>query len=275
MLSVTLTPWMSDYLSPSAELSKVVVKMNLGSFVHSLKNKSFLTHLLSLLIIGLGYLIPDVRIAAMLRESGFVALSCAITNWIAIYMLFEKIPFFYGSGVIPAHFTDFKKGIKSLVMQEFFTEENVSAVISTVKLPPKKWVEIADSLDYDKIFAALVAGILDSKFGKFITMMGAQNAIESLRESVKEKLQYAIEDILADEDLQQRLVTKLAWQHQSDFVITIEQIVDQHLAKLTPQMVKEIMQKMIREHLGWLVVWGGVFGGLIGLVTSLIGHLQL
>jgi hypothetical protein len=35
-------------------------------------------------------------------------------------------------------------------------------------------------------------------------------------------------------------------------------------------MVKEIMQQMIRDHLGWLVVWGGVFGGLIGLVTTFI-----
>ena len=30
-------------------------------------------------------------------------------------------------------------------------------------------------------------------------------------------------------------------------------------------MVKGIMQDMIRAPLGWLVVWGGVFGGLIGL----------
>jgi hypothetical protein len=35
-------------------------------------------------------------------------------------------------------------------------------------------------------------------------------------------------------------------------------------------MVKEIIQTMIRQHLGWLVVWGGVFGGLIGLGTSFI-----
>jgi hypothetical protein len=26
---------------------------------------------------------------------------------------------------------------------------------------------------------------------------------------------------------------------------------------------------MIQQHLGWLVVWGGVFGGLIGLVAAL------
>jgi len=27
---------------------------------------------------------------------------------------------------------------------------------------------------------------------------------------------------------------------------------------------------MIRRHLGWLVVWGGVFGGLIGLVVTFL-----
>jgi hypothetical protein len=25
---------------------------------------------------------------------------------------------------------------------------------------------------------------------------------------------------------------------------------------------------MIRKHLGWLVLWGGVFGGLIGLICE-------
>jgi hypothetical protein len=26
---------------------------------------------------------------------------------------------------------------------------------------------------------------------------------------------------------------------------------------------------MIAKHLGWLVVWGGVFGGIIGLIAAL------
>jgi hypothetical protein len=26
---------------------------------------------------------------------------------------------------------------------------------------------------------------------------------------------------------------------------------------------------MIKEHLGWLVVWGGVLGGLIGFVAAI------
>jgi uncharacterized membrane protein YheB (UPF0754 family) len=32
-------------------------------------------------------------------------------------------------------------------------------------------------------------------------------------------------------------------------------------------MVKEMVERIIKEHLGWLVVWGGVFGGLIGLIS--------
>ena len=50
----------------------------------------------------------------------------------------------------------------------------------------------------------------------------------------------------------------------------VDGIVTRRLGELTPGMVKEIVQDMIRRHLGWLVVWGGVFGGLIGLVTAFL-----
>ena len=40
------------------------------------------------------------------------------------------------------------------------------------------------------------------------------------------------------------------------------------LDQLEPMDVKRILERMIREHLQWLVVWGGVFGGLIGLVAT-------
>jgi len=31
-----------------------------------------------------------------------------------------------------------------------------------------------------------------------------------------------------------------------------------------------MVQDLIAQHLGWLVVWGGVFGGLIGLGSSFV-----
>ena len=57
-------------------------------------NKSFVTNALSVLIIVIGYISPVQ--AELIKSIGFFALSGAITNWLAIYMLFEKVPFLYG-----------------------------------------------------------------------------------------------------------------------------------------------------------------------------------
>ena len=45
-------------------------------------------------------------------------------------MLFEKVPGLYGSGVIPARFEDFKLGIKALMIEQFFTKENIERFLS-------------------------------------------------------------------------------------------------------------------------------------------------
>lgn len=243
--------------------------INSAQFIRASSNKSFITNAIAFLLIGLSYCFINTPYERVLSNIGYFALSCALTNWIAIVMLFEKVPFLYGSGIIPARFEEFKTGIKNLVMQEFFTQDNIEKVTSA-HFDKEKWQEIAGIVDYDKIYDALVDGILESKIGKLITMMGGQNAIEPLREPVQKKLAQAFEEILADENLQVKLKQKLGFSEGNDFLIKIERIVDNRLEKLTPNKVKEIIQKMIREHLGWLVVWGGVFGGLIGLATSFV-----
>ena len=54
----------------------------------------------------------------------------------------------------------------------------------------------------------------------------------------------------------------------------IEIIVDKRLEELTSDHVKIIMKEMIQKHLGWLVVWGGVFGFFIGLLLGILGSLN-
>ncbi len=54
----------------------------------------------------------------------------------------------------------------------------------------------------------------------------------------------------------------------------LEGLIDQRLNQMTPQTVKEIIQDMIRKHLGWLVVWGCAFGGLIGLIVTVVANYQ-
>ena len=77
-------------------------------------NKSLVTNVSAGLIIAAGYYAPAYQ--RQLQSIGFFALSGALTNWLAVHMLFEKVPLLYGSGVIPNRFEEFKGGIKQLIM---------------------------------------------------------------------------------------------------------------------------------------------------------------
>jgi len=63
-------------------------------------NKSVITNGLAILVVITGLIIKNELVLTI----GLFALSGAITNWLAIHMLFEKVPGLYGSGVIPARF---------------------------------------------------------------------------------------------------------------------------------------------------------------------------
>jgi uncharacterized membrane protein YheB (UPF0754 family) len=94
-------------------------------------------------------------------------------------------------------------------------------------------------------------------------------ALEPLREPFGSKLKEALKDVAHASEFQKHLRAQVSGFAVSEqMLLQVNTLVQRRLEELTPQMVKEIMQQMIRDHLGWLVVWGGVFGGLIGLVTS-------
>ena len=88
-------------------------------------NKSLVTNLVAILFAVTGYFLP-APFSDPFLNIGLFAFSGALTNWLAIHMLFEKVPGFYGSGVIPARFEDFKEGIHRLIMKQVFTPYNVS-----------------------------------------------------------------------------------------------------------------------------------------------------
>ncbi len=231
-------------------------------------NKSTLTYLFSVGLIGLSYWFIDTPYQHVLSDVGFFALSGAVTNWLAIYLLFEKVPLLYGSGVIPERFEDFKKGLRTLIIAEFFTKERVLSAITQALSENTSWESLAQTLDYDKIFNALCEAVVESSFGKVLSLVGGVDMLEPMRPRVTAKLAQVVKDTLADEDWQKRLTEKLA-ERQEYIYAAIENVIEGRLNQLTPQMVKRIIQDMIRLHLGWLVVWGGVFGGLIGLIASI------
>ena len=233
-------------------------------------NKSFLTNLTAILIIVVGYLCPIER--DLMKSIGFFALSGAVTNWLAIHMLFEKVPFLYGSGVIPNRFDEFKFAIKDLMMKQFFTQENVEQFIEAEEQQGSNVLNIdplLNAIDYEKIYEGLVTSIMESSFGSMLQMMGGEQALTPLREPFVKKLKTTLREMVESDRFKDVLRLGLdSHKIGRDIVSKIETIIDKRLNELTPKLVKEIVQKIIKVHLGWLVVWGGVFGGILGAVFS-------
>ncbi len=236
-------------------------------------NKSFLTNLIASLIIAVGYLSPVEP--DLMKSIGFFALSGAVTNWLAIHMLFEKVPFLYGSGVIPNRFDEFKFAIKDLMMKQFFTQENVEQFIEAEEQQGSHVLNmdpLLNAIDYDKIYEGLVTSIMESSFGSMLQMMGGEQALIPLREPFMEKVKTTLREMVESERFKDVLKQGLDSQKVGqDIVSKIETIIDKRLNELTPQLVKEMVQKIIKVHLGWLVVWGGIFGGVLGAVFNFVG----
>lgn len=232
-------------------------------------NKSVVTNLLALGLLAAGYQL-DNQIALY---AGVFAFSGAITNWLAVHMLFEKVPGLYGSGVIPARFEEFKSAIKNLMMAEFFTNENIDRFLSnemsegqSLDLQP-----VIESIDFEPTFESLVEVIANSQFGGMLAMFGGTDALQPLKQPFVEKMQQSVVQISQSDAVKAALKTQLEQPGMIDEIQNnIENIIDQRLNELTPQLVKSMVQDMIKNHLGWLVVWGGVFGGLIGVVSAFL-----
>ncbi|MCK9455100.1 DUF445 domain-containing protein [Sulfurimonas sp.] len=232
-------------------------------------NKSFTTNLIALALVILSYFTTDDT-QKILLYSGLFALSGALTNQLAIHMLFEKVPFLYGSGVIPTRFEAFKGAIKNLMMSQFFTKEQLDYFF---KNEEKKidLVPIIETTDFSPAFDALTKTVMESSFGGMLGMFGGERALENLREPFSQKMKSAVVKIVQSQTFNYTLQNHLKNSSlSSDMIKNIEDIIEIRLNELTPLVVKEIVQQLIKEHLSWLVVWGGVFGGVIGLISSMI-----
>lgn len=255
----------------------------------SVFNKNTVPNFVAVLLIFSSTLFPDPTRAIVL-SIGLFALSGALTNWLAIHMLFQRVPGLYGSGVIPLHFEEFKSGILSLVTKHLFKRENVEAALVNTTSdiadissgsssqnnredPAGLSIDLSaavKALDLDVAYDQLAEVIMESSFGAMLGMVGGAQALEPMRDPFKKRMQSFLIDTTRSPRFQKALAGQIGSLAGSDqFMTKIQEIVQSRLDELTPEMVRDIVQEMIRKHLGWLVVWGGVFGGLIGLISAL------
>lgn len=237
-------------------------------------NKNTLPNLIALAIIAASFLFGD-PVHSVLLSVGLFALSGALTNWLAVHMLFERVPGLYGSGVIVLHFEQFKVGIMRMVHEHLFNQERVEKVFTgpgselNIDLKP-----LIAGVDLDVAYDQLVETVMESSFGSMLGMLGGESALDGMREPFKRRMGKYLEDAAASPRFQKIVSKQLSNVTSSEqFMTRLDTILRTRLDELTPEMVRDIMQQMIRKHLGWLVVWGGVFGGIIGLIAGIAGVL--
>jgi len=232
-------------------------------------SKSTLTEIISVILIGVGSAAAG-PVAQAILYTGLFAFSGAITNQVAIYMLFNKVPFLYGSGVIEENFESFKASIKNMIMKQFFNKEQLTEFFKN----EEKNIDLAplvESADFSPAFDALSQSVMESKLGNMLNMFGGEQALDGLREPFAKKLKSAVVGIVSSDTFKTQINHHLENSSLNDDIMnTIDELITNRLNDLTPSMVNDLVHELIHTHLGWLVVWGGVFGGLIGLGSSFL-----
>ncbi|KAL0211447.1 hypothetical protein P9112_009745 [Eukaryota sp. TZLM1-RC] len=201
--------------------------------------------------------------------AGLFGLAGGVTNWLAVKMLFDKIPFLYGSGVIPNRFKEIRRAVKNAIMRTFFDQKYLEKYLAKKAGAVLGGLNIEDKVR-QLLESQVVDDIIDAKLKEFsqrpeavyITLMGIQPA--QLKTWIK-PFALGLGGDLAP------LVSQLfdpAKTLNLDMLRTeIDSLMTTKLEELTPDIVKKMLEDVMREELGLLIVWGAVFGSSIGMLS--------
>jgi len=233
-------------------------------------NKSLLSNAVALMLVIIGYFMEG-PVQIYILNTGLFALSGGVTNWLAVHMLFERVPGLYGSGVVQLRFEEFKHGIRGLIMEQFFDHGDLSKLVQQTGHTADRMGEhlkgAIEDLDLNLAFDTLLDVIMSSSFSGMLGMLGGKDALSPLKTPFIERMRDYFRTQFANQTFQSRIENALQGVLDEESIRqTVAELIDRRLDEMTPKMVKDIVQQMIHKHLGWLVVWGCAFGGMIGLM---------
>jgi uncharacterized membrane protein YheB (UPF0754 family) len=204
-----------------------------------------------------------------LLAAGVFGFAGGITNWLAVKMLFDRVPLLYGSGVIPNRFREIRATIKNLIMTHFFDEEYLQrffdehgAQMGGGGKLEKELTQLLASDEADRAIDAELDKLKQGPLGMMIKMAGN----DMLKVIIKQFMGGLVGRIapVAEERLKAKAFDIPSLRQQVDRLLEVK------LEELTPEIVKAMMERVMREHLGWLIVWGNVFGAAIGVLSRAV-----
>ena len=257
-------------------------------------DKGTLSNTISASILILGLALDAGPVQALILSAGLFAFSGGITNWLAVKMLFDKIPGLIGSGVIPARFREIRRKVKDLILEHFFEEEYLRKFFSEHQkdvdwtryikssregqsllavFVEKQWEKLTSAEVIQPMIDKQIDHLADSSVGGFLMMVGLENVrpavnrfvsafVESMQDKVMAAAAKASSYDLEIELDEERII--------EDIRAQVEPLLETKLHELQADEVTRMMEEVIRNHLGWLIVWGNVFGGALGILAHVL-----
>lgn len=257
-------------------------------------DKGLFSNCVSITCLLTGCLLPRSPLQGLVLTVGLFAVSGGMTNSLAVKMLFDRIPFLVGSGVIPARFREIRTKIRQLIMTHFFAPGSLEEYFREHRadFDPRRylrrredgkgfaadfleenWEKIASTQVLEPLLDRQIQKLIDSPMGGVLVMMGLENVKPAVSQFVAGLLNqvkaHALETVgRLDVDF-----TAYLDEHRMalDVCAHVERLLESKLQQLDAQRVKGLLEEVIRRHLGWLVVWGNIFGGLLGLASHIAG----
>ncbi|CAD7975336.1 unnamed protein product [Amoebophrya sp. A25] len=268
--------FLTDLVNRADKYARDVLPPNLHQYLNKGDVSNFVTFLIMLLGIFLNmtiYTTPELRATNYILAFGLFGFAGGFTNWLAIKMLFEKVCGLPGSGVIPARFKEIRTVVKGTIMKAFFDDEFLNSYLESRGSGLLKSMDIGGKVaefvsapDFESGLKTKLEEISQTPEGMMLQMVKQMfgGSFDALLPMVRPVLITLAKDLGDNIDLR-RLVSVDRVKTEIDLLMT------EKLELLTPELVKTLLEEMIRSHLGWLVLWGNIFGGLIGLFSMASG----
>ena len=266
---------------PDTTTSARSVLLTFPSFIMLPSNKGDWSNLIAFLLMLSGIICVQIDSGNFffryLLSFGLFGFAGGITNWLAVKMLFDKIPFLYGSGVIPRQFKVIREEVKKTIMKTFFDSEYLESYINDRAKGLMGELKLGDRIkagmekpEFDKTLIDKLTEMSAKPEGMLIQTMAQMFGGVPMLVPVIKPLILGFADEFASSftdnfDVQEFVkVDKIREE--------LDKLMSQKLLLLTPQLVKALMEEVIREHLSWLIIWGNLFGGLLGIISQILGY---
>ncbi len=136
-----------------------------------------------------------------------------------------------------------------MMMEQFFTADHIERFLSSNSNGPIDLSPVIEKTDLSPAFDGLVKVIQESSFGGMLAMVGGTDALLPLREPFTQRMKISLLEVSKTDEFNVMLREGLTNANKDDSIREkIASVIDQRLGELTPQLVKEIVQTMIKNH---------------------------